>query len=163
MRVYTTKQHFFFKASSQTVCHNMFMNLIITESSWWFFQSKTGLMLLFRVPVQGQNLYSNTKYLGGWAPPHAEREVVEWEQLLGWRASWDRPHGYPESGWYIHCAGIWPGAVCVCGNCWIHLQAKEDCRTWAGICPDKSLADCYIFIMWSVASFGWRKINLTLI
>lgn len=28
------------------VCHSMFMNLIITESSWCFFQSKIGLMLL---------------------------------------------------------------------------------------------------------------------
>lgn len=73
----------FFLASSQTVCHNMFMNLIIVESSWCFYQSKTGLMLLFRVTIQGQNLHSNPKHLGGRAPPHAEREVVEWEQLLG--------------------------------------------------------------------------------
>lgn len=37
---------FLFIASSQTVCHNVFMNLIITESSWRFRHSKTGLMLL---------------------------------------------------------------------------------------------------------------------
>ncbi len=35
-----------FLATSPTGCHNMLMNLIITGSSWHFFQSNIGLMLL---------------------------------------------------------------------------------------------------------------------
>lgn len=43
---------YLFLATSQTVCRNVFMNLSITESSWCFLHSKTGLMLLLGSPYR---------------------------------------------------------------------------------------------------------------
>lgn len=108
---------------SQTVCHNMCLSLIITESQLVFLPKQMRPYVASRLPIQGQNHHSNPEHLGGWTPTHAEGEVVAWQQLLGWGASWNGPHGHPEPGWHIHRAGIWPSAVCFRGNCWIHLQA----------------------------------------